>query len=101
MQIGLDLQWVDIGCDGSTWNAQKQVSVDTDFLALIELLKHSNDLRATEIFLCYMHHGKHVDTGTNHEFGEEFQRFDDACRNSCAESYRSVCTGEFVLGPLE
>ena len=49
----MDLKWVDIGCDGSTWNAQQQVKLNTDFPALIGRLKHANDLGATETFSCF------------------------------------------------
>ena len=96
LQIGLDLQWVDIGCDGRTWNAQQQVSLNTDFVALIELLKHANDWRATETFQCIKDR-KFVDPGDNDEVRiMALNRVYD-CRETCAERHRSVCLDAISL----
>ena len=95
-EIGLDLQWVDIGCDGSTWNAQQKVSLNTDFSALMELLKHANNWRATETFSC-IKEKKFIDPGDNDEFRlAALYRFYN-CRESCAERHRSVCISKFIL----
>ena len=100
LQIGLDLKWVDIGCDGSTWNANKQVSLNTNFPALIEILKHTNDLNATKNFPCFKER-KFVDPGDNDEFRIVASERVYNCRETCAERHRSVCLGKFTLDPLK
>ena len=100
LQIGLDLKWVDIGCDGSTWNAKKQVSLNTNFTALIERLKHTNDWKATENFPCSKER-KFVDPGDNDEFRMVASKRVYNCRETCAELHRSVCLGKFIPGPLK
>jgi len=97
--LGLDLKWVDIRCDGSTWNAQQQISLNTDFPALIELLKQANNLRATETYSCFKER-KFVDPGYNDEFRMgESQRFTN-CYKTCGERHSFVCAGELTLPGL-
>ena len=97
MQLGLDLKWVDIRCDGSTWNAQQQISVNTDFPALIELLKQANNLRATETYSCFKERKFVRDTNDEFRLVAHQQAF--YCRETCAENHRSDCKGEFYLSP--
>ena len=98
--MGLDLKWVDIRCDGSTWNAQEQISLNTDFPALIELLKQANELRATQTYSCFKER-KFVDPGENYERRAEAFRRVYKGREICGERHRSVCLklSKFILGP--
>ena len=85
--MGLDLRSIDIGCDGSTSDAQQQVSQYTDFPALIESLKRANDWKATESFSCAKDLSRVDDY--NSEF-TDYKRASD-CFNKCVEQYQSIC----------
>ena len=96
--MGLDLKWISIGCDGIPWyQAQRVWSLNTDFPALIKLLKQANDLKATETYSCFKER-KFVDYS---EMGIESQMRQhqraDNCRETCAERHESYCKGEFFL----
>ena len=100
LQSDLEIRWIDVKCDGSTWNAQQQISLNTDFPALIDILKQANDLMAAETYSCFKER-KFLSSGEN--FGahmDQFQRADN-CRNACVRRHQYVCTGEVVLSEMD
>ena len=84
--MGLDLKWVDIGCDGSTGDAKHLISNYTDFPALVEMLKHANDWRATKRFSCYKERKFIEANGRDNRRGRWL-----SCREKCTAEYESVC----------
>ena len=94
--LGLDLQSVDIGCDGSTGDAQQQVSQFSDFPSLVERLKQANDWKATESFSCFKER-KFAKSGDNHELEMYLNGRAYDCRNKCTDEYELICQSKFLL----